>query len=315
MNNDLQKRLAKVDLNLLPILLVLMQTRSTQETAAKIGRTQSAVSHSLARLREMLGDELLVRHGPKLVPSPRLLELEKPIIRLLSDAVGLVERGLAFDAANSEREIVIGCLDLAMPMAEYICAELAKDGPHLKFRITGPRHANSRLVTAEVDLVLALYRNSVEPGLEMTQVGLLEWSFYASQSLNLEVDPSVETWCNFPHVQVYTGGAGRSPIDDAVMVSGVERNVALRVESYLQALYVVSQGKMLFSTFPTLAEPVARKLGLTCCNLPIDLPPAPLSVLTRSTAHDPFVSWLHSRSAKAASSYLESNISGESPSK
>ena len=58
--------LNRVDLNLLVVFETLMETRSVTRTADKIGRTQSAVSHSLARLREQLDDPLLVRVGGKM---------------------------------------------------------------------------------------------------------------------------------------------------------------------------------------------------------------------------------------------------------
>ena len=63
--DDMLSRLMRADLNLLPVLLVLIDTESTQATADRIGRSQSAVSHALGRLRILLGDELFVRNGPK----------------------------------------------------------------------------------------------------------------------------------------------------------------------------------------------------------------------------------------------------------
>lgn len=298
MSDTLQKRLSRIDLNLLPLLLVLMETRSTQTTADQIGRTQSAVSHALNRLRDMMGDQLFVRHGPKLIPTPLLLELETPMRQLLGDAASIVERGVAFDPAQSDREVVIGCFDLAMPLAGQVCETLKLQGPNLTFRITDARSSNTRLRAGEIDLIIGLYRNKAEPGQSMSFVRNVGWAFLAAEAMPMPEHPSVEDWAVRPHVQVYTGGQGRSPVADAARLAGLKRRVALQVDSFMQALFIASQGEMLFTTFPLLAHPVAQRFGLKPYPLPFEMPDAPLSLVTRTTQYDPFANWLHN-SAKA----------------
>lgn len=294
MSETLQKRLSRIDLNLLPLLLVLIDTRSTQATADQIGRTQSAVSHALNRLRDMMGDQLFVRHGPKLIPTPLLLELELPIRQLLGDAASIVERGVKFDPATSEREVVIACFDLSTPLAGQVCDALKKMAPGLSFRITNARLSNTRLRAGEIDLIIAMYRNKAQPGQSMSFIRNLGWAFLSSPDIEMPARPSAEDWAAWPHVQVYTGDAGRSPVADAVRVAGIKRRVALQVDGFMQALFVVSQGGMLFTTFPDLVSPLADKFALKAYPLPFEMPEAPLSIVTRDTKHDPFAAWLHS---------------------
>lgn len=63
--------LSGVDQNLLLVLAVLLEEASVTRAAARLGRTQSAVSHALDRLRTVLGDPLFVRSGRRLFPTPR----------------------------------------------------------------------------------------------------------------------------------------------------------------------------------------------------------------------------------------------------
>lgn len=299
MSDTLQKRLSRIDLNLLPLLLVLIETQSTQATADQIGRTQSAVSHALNRLRHMMADQLFVRHGPKLIPTPLLLELEAPIRQLLGDAAGIVERGIRFDPKASDRQVVIGCFDLAMPLAGQVCEALRAEAPGLSFRITDARSGNTRLRAGEIDLIIGLYRNKSEPGQSLSFVRNVGWAFFASGAVGMPPQPSAADWSALPHVQVHTGPLGRSPVDDAARIAGVKRRVALQVESFMQALFVASHGQMLFTTFPVLAGPLAQRFGLRSYPLPFEMPDAPLSIVTRDKKHDPFADWLH-RSAKEA---------------
>lgn len=80
--NEIQ--LAKLDLNLLVTFEVLMTEGSVTRAAARLARTPSAISHSLARLREQLGDPLLIKKGSGMAPSPfaeSLVAEVRPILR------------------------------------------------------------------------------------------------------------------------------------------------------------------------------------------------------------------------------------------
>src|SRR5215471_3988669 len=67
--------LRRFDLNLLVVFDVLMTERSVTRAADRLGRTQSAVSHSLSRLREQFGDPLLIKGGARMQPTALALEL------------------------------------------------------------------------------------------------------------------------------------------------------------------------------------------------------------------------------------------------
>lgn len=73
------------DYNLLPVLVLLLKHRSTVEVARRLGKTQSAVSKSLIKLREAFDDELLVRSGGGLEPTAKGLQLMEPLTAVLDD--------------------------------------------------------------------------------------------------------------------------------------------------------------------------------------------------------------------------------------
>ena len=83
--NDLRR----VDLNLLVILDALLSEQHVTRAAERLHLSQPAVSHALARLRDLLGDPLLVRAGANLVPTPRALELMAPLAEALAQVQAL----------------------------------------------------------------------------------------------------------------------------------------------------------------------------------------------------------------------------------
>ena len=80
--------LASVDLNLLVVLDRLLATGSVSAAARDLGVTQPAMSRSLQRLRDVLGDPLFVRAGRGLTATPRALELAAPLGEALADCSG-----------------------------------------------------------------------------------------------------------------------------------------------------------------------------------------------------------------------------------
>jgi DNA-binding transcriptional LysR family regulator len=92
-----------LDLNLLKVFDAVMEERSVLRASQKVALSQSAVSHSLARLREMLEDDLFVRTATGMQPTGRALAMALPVrdaLRSLEAAVELPK----FNPANSTKQ-------------------------------------------------------------------------------------------------------------------------------------------------------------------------------------------------------------------
>ena len=86
-----------LDLNLLVTLDVLLSEGSVVGAAKRLQLSASAMSRSLARLREATGDPLLVRAGRGLVPTPRALELRGRVRQVVDDAEAVLRPTLKVD--------------------------------------------------------------------------------------------------------------------------------------------------------------------------------------------------------------------------
>jgi DNA-binding transcriptional LysR family regulator len=130
-----------LDLNLMRVFDVLLEERSVTRTGARLGLTQSAVSHALNRLRYMLSDDLFVRGPAGMQPTPRAVEMGPQVHAALNQLLAALSPS-DFDPATSERRfaVVAGAyasailappiasrLAEAAPQSELIIAELAMD--------------------------------------------------------------------------------------------------------------------------------------------------------------------------------------------
>src|SRR6187399_20424 len=98
--------LANLDLNLFLVLHSVLVEGSVTRAARKLSVTQSAVSNALARLRELLGDPLFVRHGRGLVPTPRA-EALAPVMRRAMEELQTALDGSDFVPETSTRRFTL----------------------------------------------------------------------------------------------------------------------------------------------------------------------------------------------------------------
>lgn len=127
--------LGSFDLNLLVALDALLTERSVTRASARIGITQSAASHALARLRKLTGDELLVRVGDGMVLTVRAEAMCTPLRRALED----IREHFPLRPPSTRRlRVFIGTSDYAeFVLLPGIMARLGREAPGVEVRVTG----------------------------------------------------------------------------------------------------------------------------------------------------------------------------------
>ncbi|TIL59993.1 MAG: LysR family transcriptional regulator [Mesorhizobium sp.] len=119
-----------LDLNLLRVFNVMMRERSVTRTACELGRTQSAISHSLSRLRHLFGDKLFTRDGGVMRPTPRAVELLPDISAGLATIRASIDRHQTFDPATTRRNFRVGLTDYhAMIIIPRLLREFSRQAP------------------------------------------------------------------------------------------------------------------------------------------------------------------------------------------
>src|SRR5438552_13688947 len=123
--------LSHLDLNLLVTLEVLVREGSVARAAERLGRTQSAVSHSLGRLREQLGDPLLVKVGGRMSPSPFALKLVEDIRPILRNIQRVIAPPEPFEPEQSERIFRIASPEISAAVMGGIIGRVQAEAPRV----------------------------------------------------------------------------------------------------------------------------------------------------------------------------------------
>ncbi len=203
--------LHRVDLNLLVVFETLMETRSVTRTADKIGRTQSAVSHSLARLREQLDDPLLVRVGGKMHPSPfaeAIIEDVRPILRSIRRVIA--PRTL-FDPAESERVFRIAMPTLTKVIAE-VSARVEAEAPNAKIEWLPAHHdVYQALSEGLIDLAHLGGEPRLPDGLNEQVMEPFSWVTFARRGHPAVKNWGFGAWRSYPHLMVNVTRSMQNP--------------------------------------------------------------------------------------------------------
>jgi len=266
--------LRALNLNLLPVLDALLSERSVTRAARRLGMTQPAVSNALAQLRELLGDELLLRSGNHMLPTERALALAAPVRDALDALSNAVAPAAGFDAATSQRRFVIGTTDyVEFVLLPKLVARVRREAPAITLRIVSwPMHRVSpALESGELDLMIGYYER-VPPAHREELLFSDEFVCILRKSHPaLDKKLSIERYAELSHVLVSqedTPGV----VDTALAKHGLRRHVALRMSHFLMVPPVVAASDLVAAVDRRVAEPFAKRLPLTLVAPPLPLP-------------------------------------------
>lgn len=290
--------LRNFDLNLLLAFDVLMQERNVTRAAERMFVTQSAMSHTLHRLRQQLDDPLLVKTPSGMQPTDRALALVEPVRSLLLDMERLLEPPQAFDPASSQRRFTIAATDymefLLLPDL-FRLIEQAAPGIDIHIKRTESAFPLTQLENGSLDVVLG-FASVLEPPAQLRCEPLfidLMACVVRENHPNIRHAPSLEAYLAEAHMLISRTGSEVGVIDTQLAEIGLERRIKLIVPHFLSAPLIVAESDMVLSLPYRLAAQFRKLVALKILPVPIDLPSYELALIWHPLREkDPAHYWL-----------------------
>ena len=244
----------KANLNLLPTLKVLLETRNISRAAELLHLSQPSISKQLGQLRSEFGDELLVREGQRWLLTPRA----ESLAAALADSLGALDRLYAapeFAPERCERVFRLASSDyVAQHILPDICAALARAAPRaaLEYSLWDKRQLPQLpdqirgLHQGEDRLVMLMGRHHPLSG----------------------TAPSLDDYLTWPHLQVSGGGDKDSPVEQVLAPLGLSRRWFARVPFFQAAVEVLLRTDCLMTTPAHIAWQLSREHALSFRDLP-----------------------------------------------
>jgi len=281
--------LAGLDLNQLPVLAVLLETRHVTRAAQRLGLSQSATSHALARLREVFGDPLLVRGPDGLVLTRRAEVLQTRLREALEQLHGAIGPPAPFDPARAERTFSVAAADyLEIELAPLLLRRTRVEAPgvQLWFRAFGD-DAISNLADGTLDLLIS------PPRPELDRAGLRTRQLFEDNFVSLvrRGHPALkrrwtpELFAELPHAFVAPRGRPGGAVDIALGKLGLQRKVVLATPHFLVAPLVIAESDLVLTIPRRMAVALEGRLGLVQVEPPVELPNFSVAMFWHERTH------------------------------
>lgn len=267
--------LKTVDLNLLIAFDALMSDRSVSRAAAKLGVTQSALSHALKRLRVMFGDPLLVRGARGMAPTERAMSLMQPVKAILAEIHSIVSTRIVFDPATTKRTFKISMSDaMSVEALPLIVRSLRKNAPGIDLLISssGPRDACTRISNDEIELAIGVFPHKPE--------GFRHKELYRDTLVCVadRKHPSLKkgrmdekSYLTSPHVTVAPNLDSGVQLDDIFIAMGLVRRVVATVPHYIAVPALIRGTDLIAHTRRRLVNVLRISSNLVVFPIPVPI--------------------------------------------
>ncbi len=315
--------LARTDLNLTVAFDALVRERNVTRAAQAVGITQSAMSHALRRLRELLRDPLLVRGKGGMLLTPRAEALAVPVRSGLVTLARALMEPPSFEPASARRRFCIASPDLFdVLVIPSLLERIRQEAPGVDIAVqplTEPR-LGERLETGDIDVAVVprieeptsegppdgglvqrrLFRDGFvclmradHPVLRMRGSG--RHSKPARRTLSLEL------YAQLSHVLVSLTGEGGGLVDRVLEQHGLRRRVALRIPHFYSALAIVAKSDLVLTAPSALAHVAPAELPVVALAPPVRLPRHSINLVWQERfSSDPGHTWLRGVVAEVA---------------
>ncbi|OCP01819.1 MULTISPECIES: LysR family transcriptional regulator [unclassified Ensifer] len=269
--------MTRPDLNLLVTLDVLLAEGSVARAARRLKLSPSAMSRSLARLREATGDPLLVRAGRGLVPTPRALELRDRIGPLVNDAEAVLRPAETLELSKLTRTFTLRNREgFVENFGAALIAQVAAEAPGVRLRFVQKLdRESSPLRDGSVDLETGVIGETTGPELRAQALFRDRFVGVARPGHPLgggKITPA--RYAEGRHIHVSRRGSDTGPIDAALANHGLSREIAVTVGSFSEALALARASDLIAS----VPERYTGTLRENLFTFPLPAPPPEITI-------------------------------------
>jgi len=282
------------DLNLLYTLDVLLAEGSVARAARRLRLSPSAMSRALARLRAVTGDQLLVRAGRSLVPTPRAEEMRENVRLLVEDARALLRPAEDIDLLTLKRTFTLRTSDgIAETFGPALIRRVQKEAPGVQLRFIRKLDKDSQgLRDGATDLETGVVDGAISPEIRSRAlftdryVGAVRSDHALTRAAVTSAD-----YASWPHVIAWRPGLDLGDVDARLQELGMSRRAVSSVDGFSAAL-ALARGSDLIATVPNLHTAALRD-GMHSFPIPLALRDFTISMLWHPRLDsDPAHRWL-----------------------
>lgn len=274
--------LSDLNLNLLLSLDALLSEANVTRASERLGVTQPTMSRSLHKLREHLGDELLVRSGRGLVRTPRAERIHQALRHGLQSLRRALAEDDAFTPAQASNTFRVATNDVAgVRVLPATMAYLRQHAPLVSVNVVALDYDDllAQFEYGALDLALGVGAPDA-PGLKRRLLLRDDWACLTRADHPAITGPlDLPTYLRLSHALCSPRGEGSGVVDDALAKLGHARRITLRSRYFVAAALAVRQTDLILTMPRRSGERLASLLGLRAHRPPAALALPPVEFL------------------------------------
>jgi DNA-binding transcriptional LysR family regulator len=247
--------------------------------AERLHVTAPAMSRSLGRIRRTTGDQILVRTGRTMTPTPYAIAVREQVHELLQQVQGVLAPSREVDLATLERTFTLRWHDsLVVLCAPALLAVVRKQAPGVRLRFIAESSIDTpELRRGEVDLEANADRPTA-PDTRAEKVTETRQVIVARRGHPLTRVQAVTAtrYAAAEHITVSRRGRLTNLLDDALAQLGLTRRVVATAPTEAAAFEFVRDSDLLVTAPESTTRAAVADLGLAVLPLPFEVPPAPV---------------------------------------
>ncbi len=289
-----------LDLNLLRVFDAVMTEQNLTRAANLLAMTQPAVSNALKRLRDALGDDLLIRSAHGMRPTARAEELWPTVRRALSELEAAITPG-TFDVSKTHAIFRMAMADSTAALwLPSLVRSIEREAPYMSVRMVTlmTREPRPMLLRGDIDLAIGFFPGVVAQLSAAANNPIRHERLYTGQYVCVmrknhplaKIELTLDNYCAANHLMVSFSGRAHSLVDKALLEFNRERRVLLIVNQFFTAGRVVANSDLITVLPRHLIASTGMTDALISKELPFPMPEVNVDMLwherdARSPAH------------------------------
>lgn len=307
----MKKSLARLDLNLLFTLQILLKEQNVSKTAKKLNVTPSTVSKALKKLRDWFDDPLFVKTPQGLRPTPLAQSIEEDLAEWLQMGSQILEKR-GDEVPNGVHFNLVMESPLLLIMFNQLSQSIYQKYPDAKVKVqTWDYDSLESIICGDADIgfsgreshprskeLLDLLPYFIDFEVLFTDLPMV---YLHKDHPALLEEWNIDTFLRYAHINIVWEKSESWALDEVLMEMGLTRNVALTMNSFEQSLFMAAQpGHNMFTTAPKYCQQYVQHMCFDLVSLPIPLDKEHLDKLLtpftmlwhKRNGHNPKIRWL-----------------------
>ena len=291
--------LSRIDLNLFTVFDAIYREGGITPASKRLHLSQPAVSHALARLRELLDDPLFERRGNEMVPTPLARSLATTIGSSLGSLEQMLHRAGRFDPASSQRRFIVAVREShELTFLPALMASLSREAENIDIAAVRieRRDLEEDLQAGEIDVALDVAL-PLSRDVRRERVRAEPLAVLASRDHRVVQGAlDIATYLAADHVLITGRRQGGGYEDIALGQLGMSRRIRARCQSHAAASGVVARSALLATMPRRQAEIATRESGNQLLPFPANSPPLETFMYGHANVdEDPAAQWFRQK--------------------